>query len=122
MEEMNEKEWMETMSLTCLIVGEFAVAVSHAVDYTPETLQEAEQALAEAHEGKAHAENGAQIVSELLEGKVTARSGKAFEMLAIMLDITEWHYSYMSRHITPSEDLMTRYLVAKGMIQATANA
>jgi len=122
MEEMTEKGWIETMSLTCLIVGEFAVAVANAVDYTPETLQEAEQAIIEAQEGKAHAENGAKVVSDLLGGKVTARSDKAFRMLATMLDITEWHYSYMSRHITPTEDLMTKYLVAKGMIEATASA
>lgn len=113
---------METMHLTCLIVGEFAVAVSHVVDYTPETLQEVEQALTEAQEGKAHAESGVEIVDALLGRKVTARSDKAFKMLATLLDITEWHYSYMTRHITPTEDLMTKYLVAKGMIQATANA
>jgi hypothetical protein len=122
MEEMTEKDWVETFHLTCLIVGEFAVSVSHSVDYTPETLQEAEQAVAEAREGQAHAENGLAIVDALLAGKVTARSDKAFGMLATMLDITEWHFAYMSRHITPTEDLMTKYLVAKGMIQATAAA
>lgn len=122
MEEMTEKGWLETLSLTCLIVGEFAIAVANAVDYTPETLQQTEQALAEAREGQVHAENGVKAVSELLGGKVTARSDRAFEMLAMLLDMTEWHYSYMTRHLTPTEDLMTKYHVAKGMIQATANA
>lgn len=122
MEEMTEQGWMETMHLTCVIVGEFAVAVSHVVDYTPETLQEVEQALTEAQEGQAHAESGVEIVDALLQGKVTARSDKAFQMLATLLDITEWHYSYMTRHVTPTEELMTQYLVAKGMIQATAAA
>lgn len=122
MEEMNEKEWMETLHLACLIVGEFSVSVSRSVDYTPETLQEAEQAVQEAHEGRAHAESGLAVVEALLAGKVTARSDKAFSMLATLLDITEWHFAYLSRHTTPTEDLMTQYLVAKGMIQATAAA
>lgn len=122
MEEMTDKEWMATLHLACLIVGEFAVSVATSVDYTPETLHEVEQALTEAHEGRAHAENGAQIISELMDGKVAPRSDKAFQMLATMLDITEWHYSYMSRHITPTEDLMGMYDMAKTMIQATASA
>lgn len=122
MEEMTEQEWINTMSLVCLVVGEFAVAVSHTVDYTPETLQEAEQAVAEARQGQAHAENGSAIVEALLNGKVTARSPKAFQMLATLLDITEWHYSYLTRYVTPTEDLMDKYLFAKGMIQANANA
>lgn len=112
---------MEVLHLTCLIVGEFAVAVSHAVDYTPETLQEVIEAVAEAEQGKAHAESGAEVVNTLLTGKVTARSDKSFEMLATMLDITEWNYSYMTRHITPTEELEEKYFMAKRMIQATAS-
>lgn len=118
--EWSDEEWIRTMHLTCLIVGEFAIAVSNTVDYDPETLQEAEQAVVEAREGVAHAENGAKVVSHLLAGKVTARSDEAFSMLAIMLDITEWHYSYMTRHVTPTEDLKEKYRIAKEMIQVTA--
>jgi len=122
MEEMNEKEWLTVMSFTCLIVGEFAVSVSRSVDYTPETLQQAEQALQEAREGHAHAKNGSAIVDALLAGMVTARSSQAFQMLATMLDITEWHYSYLTRHLTPTQELEEGYLLAKDAIARLANS
>jgi len=122
MEEMNEKEWLTVMSFTCLIVGDFAVSVARSVDYTPETLQQAEQALTEAQEGRAHAENGSAIVDALLGGIVTARSAQALEMLATMLDITEWHYSYLTRHLTPTEEMEEKYLLAKDAIARLANS
>lgn len=122
MEQIKEQEWLEMFHLVCLFVGEFAVSVSQSVDYTPETLQEAEQAVQEMREGRTHAENGSAVVDALLAGKVTARSDEAFQMLATMLDITEWHYSYLNRHLTPTEEMVDGYIVAKGMIQATANA
>jgi len=122
MEEMNEKEWLTVMSFTCLIVGEFAVSVARSVDYTPENLQQAIQALTEAQEGQAHAENGSAIVDALLDGIVTARSAQALEMLATMLDITEWHYSYLTRHLTPTEEMEEKYLLAKDAIARLANS
>jgi len=122
MEEMNEKEWLTVMGFACLIVGEFAVSVARSVDYTPETLQEAEQALREAVEGRAHAENGSAIADALLARTITARSNEAFEMLATMLDITEWHYSYLTRHLTPTEEMEEKYLLAKDAIARLANS
>lgn len=122
MEEMTDSEWLKTLSFACLCVGEFSVSVATTINYTPENLQEAEQALRDAQEGQALAENGFRIVEALRNGKVTARSHEAYEMLAVMLDITEWHYSYATRHVTPSEDLLIGYAIAKSVIEATANA
>ncbi len=122
MEEMTDKHWLEMMTMVCVVVGEFAVQVSQAVDYTPETLQEAQQAVLEAEQGGAHADNGSRVVEALLARKVTARSPEAFEMLGVMMDITEWHYSYLTRHLTPTEDFINSYGLAKAIIQATASA
>lgn len=122
MANMSNEGWLETLNLTCLIIGDFAVSVSQAVDYTPETLHEVEQAIKDAEEGKAHAEKGMAIADALLAGKVTARSPEAYEMLAAMLDITEWHFSYLARHITPTEDMLAGYIISKSMISALAEA
>lgn len=122
MEELTDKEWLKTLSFACLCVGEFSVSVATTINYTPENLQEAEQALRDAQEGQVLAEKGVQIVDALRDGKVTARSHQAYEMLATMLDITEWHYSYLTRHITPTEELLVGYCIAKSVIEATANS
>jgi len=120
MEENTNKEWLSVLSLACLYVGEFSVAVARTVDYTPETLQEAQQAVVEAQEGRALAERAIEIVDALRDGKVTARSHEAYEMLAVMLDITEWHYSYLTRHLTPTEELLRQYALAKAIIESAA--
>lgn len=120
MEENTNEEWLNGLSLVCLYVGEFSIAVAETINYTPETLQEAEQALAEAQEGRAFAEKGIEIVNALRDGKVTARSHEAYEMLAVMLDITEWHYSYLNRHLTLTEELENKYALAKAVIESVA--
>lgn len=123
MEEMNKEEWLTVMRFACFLVAEFSIRVALTVENdVPVTKDNVEQLLCDAIDGTQMATQGVEIAEALESGSVTARSADSFEYLAKMLDIVEWHYSYLTRNLTPTEELEEGYLLAKDAIARLANS
>lgn len=114
---MGDKEWMSTLVLVCEMTGKLCLSVAQAISDGGIVISPEDKDTA-----IAYGEQGLNAVNEGLSGMVTPRSGRAYEILAVMLDNVEHSALLHSRYLTEDVEFLFDYAAVKALIQVTAEA